>query len=194
MPEFPLREVRAREHFSAIGLDVTFFNGIYAAGFGVDCFHPYNLDRKPEDGDFFVGTHPTGIFLSHYMLWSALTLQPDPYHHIIEIDACFEDGWRDRFEQALKDVPADFDMLFTGSCCTGGQIKTHVAGDVYAIKHLMCNHSIVYSAKALPILLAQNRDCYAPIDISVMLHSLPTLKSYAVLPRIVSQFDTVIPI
>ena len=56
-----------------------------------------------------------------------------------------------------------------------------------------CGHSVIIAKKALPTMLRTQRKVWAPLDISLMLDTLPLLKTYCVLPRICSQFNTIIP-
>jgi len=193
--EQPERKEKAKQHFAEMGVDnVVFYEGLNAEKMGFNGTNPYMLDRKEGDELFYIGTKPTGIFLSHYSLWSALTLLPDEHFFILEIDAQFTEGWKEKFEQALKDVPDYFDWLFAGSCCCDMRHKTHVKGDIWDIRWPMCFHAYVVAKKALPHLLATNRNCYAPIDISTTLHSFNAMNVFTVYPRIVNQFDTEIPI
>lgn len=188
--ESPERTEAARQHFAEHGISAEMFAGINGEKMGVVTNHPYMLDRKPGDELFYAGTKPVGIFLSHYSLWTAMTLLPDEHIFILEDDAKFENGWKEKFEQAMQDVPADFDILFVGSCCCNHRPTRHIKGLVHEVKYPMCFHAYVVAKKAVPHLLATNRDCYAPIDISVTLHSFDKLKVYTLLPRIVSQFNT----
>lgn len=190
LPEFPERRTEAEKHFAEVGFQTEFFDGIYAEGFGINTTHPYMRDRKPGDELYFMGFKPTGIFLSHYALWMALNLLPDTHFFITEIDAKFDADWKPKFDKALQDAPADFDVLFIGSCCTNDLPQRHLGSNIYDVKYPMCLHAYVVAKKALPHLLATNRDCYAPIDISLTLHSFDKLKVLTLLPRIVSQFNT----
>jgi GR25 family glycosyltransferase involved in LPS biosynthesis len=193
LPEKPERKNQAQQHFTERGVNAEFFTGINGQKMGITNTpdHPYMRDRKPGDPPFYVGTHCVGIFLSHYMLWNALTLLPDQHFFILEDDAKFEDGWKAKMEKAMMDVPQDFDWLFIGSCCAKNQRhKRHVSGNIWDVRYPQCFHAYVVAKKALPHLIATNRDCYAPIDISVTLHSFSQLKVYTLLPRIVEQFNT----
>ena len=189
LPETPERTARAKAHFDAAGLsNVEFFNGIHAEKFGLRTIHPYELDN-PGSG-FNMGFKPVGIWLSHFMLWTALTMQADSHVMILEIDAKFGHGWSERLAQALSDVPPDFDFLYTGSCCCIGRQTRKIKNEIYDVRYPLCTHSYVIAKKALDTVLMTQRKCYAPIDISLTLHSLPILKTYTILPRIVEQFDT----
>lgn len=188
------RTNKAWSHLTGAGLPFQFFFGLNADQLGLQTRFPYEVDA-PGSG-FNIGSKYVGVWLSHYMLWSSLSLLPDDHHHIMEVDAKLKPNWAERFGRAIKDVPDDFDILFTGSCCCKGHPMTRVAGDVYRMENgtgPQCLHSYIVAKKALPVLMKTQNKLYAPIDISMIFHSFPQLKVYVVLPRIVDQFDTEIP-
>ena len=212
--EDPARHAASVAHFAAVGLtDVRYFHGLHADTSGLSTTHPYMVDRPEPDAERFVmGPKPTLIWLGHYFLWQALAVSDDDHWLVLECDARFEDGWRQRIAAALGHVPPGFDFLYVGSCCTGGRPKTHIAGDVYQMTGIapQCNHAYVLARKAALVLAETLRRVWAPIDIQqvsetfqggyALPRSLPfidpgdrRLKAYVVLPRIVGQFDTEIP-
>lgn len=188
--ESPERTEAARKHFAEHGISAELFVGVHGEKMGLIQTNPYMVDRKPGDELFYAGPKPLGIFLSHYSLWTMMQHLPDEHVFILEDDAKFEDGWKEKFEGAMQDVPADFDFLYIGSCCSKHEPTRLIKGLVHEVKYPMCFHAYVVAKKAVPHLLATNRDCYAPIDISVKFHSFDKLKVYTLLPRIVGQFNT----
>lgn len=190
--EMPEREAFIQAHFRERGLAAESFNGIHATTAGLRTIFPYEVDA-PGSG-WNIGDKPVATWLSFYMLWAALNLQPDSHFLTLEWDCKLPENWRERTERALHDVPPDFDMLFLGSCCCGDKPKNQVAGEVFDVRWPVCGHATVIAKKALPVLLRTQRKVYAPLDISVAFHTLPLLKVFTVLPRIAEQFDTVLPI
>jgi len=190
LPETPERTERMRLHLRERGVDFSFFNGIHAEKAGLRTVHPYDVDN-PGSG-YVMQAKSVGNVLSHYMLWAALSLLHDDYYLILEDDAEFPTDWHARMVKVLQDVPKDFDLLYVGSCCCEGKPKTLIAGEVWDLKYPACTHAYIVAKKALSMLLQTQRKVYAPVDLSMGFHSLPLLKCYTVLPRIVSQFDTVI--
>ena len=188
LPETPERTAAAKAHFDSIGLPVEFFGGIHGEKFGLETRHTYERDN-PGSGWKISAKH-VGMCLSHYMLWSAMAYMPEKWFLVLENDAKFLPGWHDRLFRALNDAPQDFDMLFVGSCCCEGKLQRNIAGDVYEVKYPLCTHGYMVAKKALPILLEKQRKIYAHIDIALELDALPLLKVYAVLPRIIDQFNT----
>jgi hypothetical protein len=150
--------------------------------------HPYEYDA-PGSG-WNIGPKSVSLLVSFQMFWKAALYMPDDYFLFIEFDAKFHPDWLKRTEQALRDVPSDFDFLFLGSCCCNSAPKTHVKGEVFEVKWPMCNHAQIIAKKALPVLLRTQRRFYAPVDISLAFHSFPHLKIYTMLPRCAEQFDT----
>ncbi len=187
LPEDPERENRARQHFKERGVVTEWFDGIHAQTAGLSTEHTYEIDN-PGTG-FRIGYKPTGIWISHIMIWKALNLLPDQHFMVLEVDAKFPVDWPARTERALKDVPADFDGLFIGSCCCQGRPTTHIKGEVFEVKWPACTHAVIWAKKAFPVLTSL-RKIHAPIDLEFSLGLAGKLKLYTVLPRICDQFDT----
>lgn len=191
LQEMPEKWAFISSHFKKVGIEAEPFNGIHGNTSGLRTIHPY--ERDAPGSNWNMGVKPVATWLSFYMMWGALNVLPDPYFWTLEWDCKFPSNWRERTEAALRDVPRDFDMLFIGSCCAEGRSKTHIAGEVYDVRYPLCGHSTILSKRAVQTLLRTQRKVYAPLDISVSLHTLSELKVYTVIPRICDQFDTIIP-
>lgn len=177
-------------HFKDRGLDVTFYPGIHAERLGLRTIHPYEVDA-PGSG-FNMGAGPVGCWLSHRTLWAALLLLPHETFFVLEDDAIFPPDWKPRLERNLAALPPDWDVLYVGSCCAADKPKEHVAEEVYDLRYPVCLHGYLVRKKALPILIETTdaARCYAPIDISMAFHSLPHLRTFTMLPRLLEQFET----
>ena len=115
---------------------------------------------------------------------------PDEQFLVLETDAKLADDFGSRLARAMTAVPSNFDFLHVGHCCLGNHPKKHVADEVWESKHMQCTHAYIVRRGVLPFLCKTIRKCWAPIDIQLQLECFPHLKTYAVVPRIVSQFDT----
>jgi GR25 family glycosyltransferase involved in LPS biosynthesis len=191
VPEEGHRTKFILEHFRSVGLDAEEFHGVSANESGLTTTHPYEVDN-PGSG-WKIGAKPTACWMSFYMLWAALNMQPDTHFLTLEWDAQFKPDWKERTEAALNQVPADFDVLFLGSCCAGGKPQKHIGGEVFEVKYPLCGHATIIAKKALPVFLRTQRKVYAPIDISLAFHTFPQLKVYTILPRVCDQFATALP-
>ena len=195
---------RTRAHFAQQGVNAQFFYGFNAPLLGLKTVNPYEVDA-PGSG-YNMGPKPTGIWLSHRALWAACLLMPpeglsatadEDEFLILEDDAKFDSDWILRLSQAVIDLGRiPWNMLFLGSCCTEGKVKSHIRGQVYEVKWPMCLQAYIVKRKALQTLI-ETQDaatCYGPIDITLMFHTYEQLGGvYTILPRIVHQWDTEIP-
>lgn len=191
VPEAQDRTDFIMRHFKEVGFETEIFYGISSKLSGLNTEHLYELDNP--GGGHKIGKKEVACFLSFYMAWSAMIYMDSTHFWTTEFDCQFQPNWRARVEQALCDVPPDFDLLYVGSCCCKGKPMKHIKGEVYEMNQMQCGHSTIVSKKALPAMLGTQRKVYAPLDISLSFHTLPLLKCYAILPRVCGQFDTFIP-
>jgi hypothetical protein len=87
---------------------------------------------------------------------------------------------------------ANWDMLFVGSCCTEGRVVGHVGGELYDVRYPLCTHAYCVRGHSTLRALMSGLDrggCYAPIDVAMMRHCLPSLKVLTILPRLAGQSD-----
>ena len=187
LPEKPTRQQRAMNHLAEHGIaPVHFVSGINAAVMGLRTEFPYEYDN-PGSG-FNIGPHCVGIWLSHWAIWQIIAHLPTNHGLILEDDAKFDPGSKTRINQALQDVPQDFDWLFLGSCCNGS--SSHVKGEVWDVRYPMCFHAYVLSKNGAKKLSEKQLKEYAPIDNTTKLNSFDQMKVYTVLPSVAQQFDT----
>lgn len=193
LPEDMEGILKAREHFASVGLEnVEFFWGINAKVAGLSTCHPYEVD-SPGSG-YRMGAKSVGTWLSHYMLWSSLLRSSEDKILIIESDAKFLPGWKEKLDAAMKIAPSNFDFLNIGPCCMESHERELVSGDVYSTDYAFCTHSYVIRRDCIMFLLKTMRKCWAPIDIQLTMECYPHLNTYAVFPRLVEQFNTVLPV
>ncbi len=187
--EWPDRTARCAAHLAERGIvNVEWVSGINAAVAGLDTANCYEVDN-PGSG-FRIGPKLTGVYLGHYLVWSICNALPDSHFLILEDDVILHPDFVARMEQAMKDVPADFDFLFLGSCCAAGKRQRHVQGEIFDVRYPLCNHAMVIAKKAMPVLLATQRKCYGPVDCVLAFHTFPHCKVYTQLPRSADQRDT----
>ena len=191
LPETPDMIARARAHFNERGIPgVEFIWGVNGKLCGLTTSNEYNVDHPAEH--FRIGTKLVGVYLGWYLTWSVCNALPDSHFLLFEQDVVLHPDFKQRMEQALRDVPADFDWLALGHCCTANKPKTHIAGEVYDLRYPMCNQATIVAKKALPHILATQRRLYGPQDCTLIFDTFAKLKVYTVLPRMADQLDTVL--
>lgn len=194
-PEWMKEHEQAKEYFASQGLDVYWVEGIHAKKWGIQGRHIYLLDGRPQE-QFYIGDGKVGCFLTWYLLYHLMKAMPYSHYRILESDAKFIDAWKEKLEQALRDVPEDFDFLFVGSCCAMDKEPVHVKGDVYEFTYRgeskwnyypQCGHDYIISKKCVQTLIDTQRDVANPVDVSLIKYAFPKLKVYAILPRLTDQ-------
>jgi GR25 family glycosyltransferase involved in LPS biosynthesis len=188
------------EHLKArlaeYGLDALYFYGIHAERIGVNSVvTSLVIGESDPNRTQSIGMMSTGCWLSHRALWAALLLLPDDEFLVIEDDVRFQSNWRPKFDAALQDVPADWDMLYVGSCCTSNA-RRHVKGEVFTDAFPQCTHAYCVRKKALMLLceMADREGVRKPVDAMLAHHARAPLKIYTILPRLADQYDAILPV
>lgn len=201
LPEKPERKAKAREHFNANGLHgVTFLTSIHGEKFGLKTIFPYAVDDP--SGSFFCGHHETGIFLSHYIAWQIAALGHGPVM-ILEDDAKLEEGWKESVRLALADAPMNTDFIFVGSCGAAGAMKDKVpmTANLWRVRYPSCFHCYIIWPEAAQYMMGAMRKMFGPVDLMTYVKDprggsiapFEKMRVLTILPRPVSQFNTVIP-
>lgn len=175
--------------------DIYTVDGIHADKFGIIGTHPYELDNP--NGGHMIGPKYVGSFLSQYVVYNVMQALPEEHFMFVECDNVFNEGFIEKLEKALSEIPADFDFLFAGSCCAIDKkpIPVALGSDVYRFKRTsgfparypMGGNCYIVAKKCLQHIINTQRDAYAHADISLALHSFPQMDVYAILPRICEQ-------
>ena len=177
-------------HLDAMGIKWERFDAFDNRIFRLTPVDTFDVDRAGEH----IGVTHVCAAMSHYMLWKVMMYLPEDVFWVLEFDAQFVPDWREKYEEAMSVLPPDWDIVFIGSCCCQGRHTTHVAKNLYEVRYPLCGHAIMYRKKALPILLQEHQRIWAPLDIAMTYDSLPKLRVYTILPRIVDQIQTWIPV
>lgn len=173
--------------------DVLWVQGLHAEISGLKPAKPFLRDNP--DGTEYIEQKTIGANISMYMCMNVMHSHPEVEHWLFMEDDCrFVEGWKEKLEQALIDVPPDFDYLFGGSCCTEGRPTTQIKGNVYEVKYPLCGHMTIIAKKALPVILSKQKNMCSPGDIEKFDHIFKYLKVYTILPRIAHQGVTQLPV
>lgn len=184
----------AKVYFAEQGIEnIQWVAGIHAQAWGLTGRHPY-LRNYPEAREY-MGDAKLGCYLTHYILYCVMDAIDSEAFLVLETDCLFVEGWRDKAEQALKDVPADWDFLYFGSCCAMDKEPVHVKGNVWHFPHRpdkpayypQCGHAMLIRKKCVKYLIETQRDPCEPVDIALIYNAFPKLNVYAVLPRLATQ-------
>lgn len=193
LPENPERLENCRNHLNQNGIDNCIeVAGIHAETFGIQATRSFKRDNN--ESNFLPEPKRIGCYLSRYMTYVVMQSHTEVEHWFnIEDDVKFLDGWQNSLQQAMQDVPEDFDILFAGSCCIKDRETSHIKGNVYQVKYPLCGHAMIIAKKCLPLLISSCRDACCPMDIFLFDFVFDKLKVYTILPRVAEQFNTELP-
>jgi GR25 family glycosyltransferase involved in LPS biosynthesis len=177
------------KHLDSLGIKWERFNGFDNERCELSPIRTFDLDRAGER----IGKKHVAACLSHYLVWKVMEYQPDESFIVAEYDARFPDNYRERLRQIAEDLPDDWQVCFLGNCCTKGRPTTHIKGDIYEVHFPLCGHCIWWRKTALPTLLKECQSIYMPLDIHLFTNVLPKLRTYTVLPPLVTQAGTPLP-
>lgn len=188
------RYEEGKKHFEEQGIEnIIIVYGIYGDGFGIQGTHLYEYDNP--GGKHQIGVANTALCLSMYIVYNVENNLPNSHFLFLEDDTRFNEGWKEIVEQALKEIPPDFDFLFIGSCCAEGKEKVKVGTNLYHFpntqkkyaEYPLCGNAYIVAKKPIPKILETQRDAYVNADINLAVNTFPYLKVYAILPRVCEQ-------
>lgn len=155
----------------------------------------FDVDRAGDK----IGPKHIAATLTHILLWKVMQYQPDESFISLEFDVRFVEGWRERFDDVMNNLPEDWDLVYLGSCCCKGRetypvvVNNVESKNLFDVRYPLCGHSILYRKKCLETLLTIHQKINMPLDIAMYHMSLPKLRCYTVLPSIVTQHNTFMP-
>lgn len=192
----PERRKAAQERLERQGVRPIWYEGVNATVMGITPLNPYMRD-DPVNG-YPLAPHHIGIWISHYGAWAAAEVlwqvngTGEEAVMILEDDADFHPDWKRVTQAALDSAPGDWDLIFPGSCACGVQDQAaRVAERLYRARP-QCLHCYIARPRAIRRLLETHRRMAAPIDVAMYDDSMPSMKVFAILPRVVDQMATVL--
>lgn len=185
----PERWARCKSHLTERGYDAVKWGGVDAEKMGLITSHSHTL---PDGRTYTPPSRHVGICLSHWILWRQLwrdwrgSCRPLA---IMEDDVLLREDWEPMLDAALADLPADWDILFAGSCAVKASNPTHYKGNLWKSSQPLCTHLYLVNPKALPVLIESCERIYTNIDWAIAEQSIPKLNAFVVLPRIAGQHN-----
>lgn len=172
LPETPERTEAAKAHFLKRGIDAMFFPGIHGETSGLITTHPHQADNH---NGLRIRSKCVGVFVSHYMVWSAMTLfEKEKHFMILEDDARFPKNWKNGLVNAMA-IAKDFDILLLKNSIKGWPI--HIA--------------YVLSREGLGMLLRSQRHISAALSWSLLENSFIHMKVHIVKNDLVRRADAI---
>lgn len=181
------------ELLASAGVTAEVFYGLDAAITGVNgTRHTYEIDHPGSN--YHIGEKHINMHLSYLMLWKVLTYIDGDAFVLFEDDVRLDADWKTHWDTSIGHLPADWDLLYIGSCCCEGRPeKQAIWGRLHRVRYALCTHAYAIRKKALELILNRCEKVWAGTDIALALDCMPHLNCYAFLPRIATQLETNIP-
>ena len=186
------KEKRCIRYMKSFGIDAVPIYGFRAHNCGISTDYYHNREKEKAK----VKTIVAG--LSHFAAWSAIKwmveakLTDHRTFLIVEDDVEFLDkNWKSLANDNLQFVPSDWHVVYLGSCCAD-PIEDHgyIAANLYRLVRGMCTHAYLVNYEGACKLLETNQKVWAPIDIQMLIDSMPRMNFYGILPRLATQENT----
>lgn len=133
--------------------------------------------------------------LSHFNIWASIkwmvesAITPHRVFLVVEDDVEFtRSDWKSVLSENLAVLPDDWHVVYIGSCCTDDvALHRHVGANLYKLTQGMCTHCYLVNYEGVCKLLETNQKVWAPIDIQMVMDSIPRMNFYGILPRLATQ-------
>ncbi len=182
--EFPARWPLADRHMRSAGIDAEPFFGIAATRYGIS-----PKERKMWSGKRYeqMTDGHLGCCMSHYALWRILQYMPQDETLVFEDDVEIPKNFFEKFDQLLKEVPADWDFIHIGHGRyeAFNKITANLGRPIG--RYPYGTHCYVISKKAATHLSQNISNLRLPIDILLAVDYWPHSNYYCTETSLVSQ-------
>lgn len=185
LKETPIRSKTFSEMAVKMGIDYTFFYGVFGSRMKLTPRLPNDLECPGQN--IFMTDGAVGCYLSHYILWHVLQYQPDDEFLIVEDDAIFVDGFVEKFQQLYSRLPSNWDMVYVGWLPFGDGVDKLVVDEGITIRQLSATHAYLIKKSALKLACDSIQPCSSPLDLTIGTKLLPCIKYYVFDPPLATQ-------
>lgn len=142
----------------------------------------WRFDALPIDDDQIVGPHQSFNGSIRRILTDALELNTQRLL-VLEYDAVFRETAH--LEQALKELPPDWDLVYLGANLMNAEIERFSA-HLYRVRNAWTTHALGYNRKVIPFLL-DNQPGLSEEMFDNWLGAQPNINAYIVSPMVAYQ-------
>lgn len=169
----PDRWESAQEEFAKHSFNVERVSGIEGS--------KMNLDFPPEIKEGAVGCALSQFFCIKY----AKQLGLDTFL-LLEDDIQFDENINELFNQYIKEVPSDWDMLYLGGQHFHGMNLQQVSEHVYKCEYTLAAHSVAFNHRVFDRFIDKLIDITKPCDVHYA-ESHKEINAYVIIPHLTWQ-------
>lgn len=185
LKETPLRTKYFLESAKKAGIDVEFFHGVFGSRLKLTPRQPNELECPGQN--IFMTDGAVGCYLSHFILWNILLYLPDEEFLILEDDAVFIDGFKDKFQLLYSRLPTNWGMVYVGWLPYGDNVKQLVVDEGISIRQPSATHGYLIKKSILKMACDAIQPCSSPIDLTILSKLLPCIEYYLFDPPLITQ-------
>jgi hypothetical protein len=187
------RKERAVKYFEEQGIeDVMWVRGIHAVNSGLLCSKIYERDEQNKLSGASILPKTLGCNLSVYSMYAVMNTHPKvDWFFVLECDVEFVDGWKERLDEVIREVPDDADMIYVGWCCSSVE---QVISEKVSKGRCLCGHAYFVRQKSVQKIINRLGDLSLPIDVELFDNVMPYLNVYMITPRLATQLNTNLPL
>lgn len=183
------KERRCFSYMAAFGIKVVPIYGFRSHNCGISTDYYKSRDMEKINAKTIVAG------LSHFNIWASIkwmvesATTPHRVFLVVEDDVEFTcNDWKQKLAENLAVLPDDWHVVYIGSCCTDDvSYHRHVGANLYKLGHGMCTHCYLVNYEGACKLLETNQKVWAPIDVQMVMDSIPRMNFYGILPRLATQ-------
>lgn len=128
-----------------------------------------------------------GCFLSHYFILQEALINKYKRIVIFEDDMILANDFKDKFEEAMKQVPDKWQLLYLGYYERTGQGKIQVSENITIPKNTWGTHAYMVQNDGIKIMYDNLQQIKTHIDIQIGTDIMPKMYTYCISPAICYQ-------
>jgi GR25 family glycosyltransferase involved in LPS biosynthesis len=185
LKETPMRTKSFLQEAKKAEIPVELFYGLFGQRVRLTPRLPNDLECPGQN--VFLTDGAVGCYLSHLILWNVLQHLPEEEFLILEDDAVFVDGFKERFEHYYNRLPANWDMVYIGWLPYDDDQRKVIVDDGIVIRQPAATHGYLIKKSALRLACDVIQPCSAPLDLTIGAKLLPCLKYFVLDPPLITQ-------
>jgi len=185
LKETPLRTKGFKEEAAKAELEFEFFYGVLGRKLGLVPKSSNSLETSNET--IFLTEGNIGCTMSHLMLWKMLAILPEDEFFIVEDDAAFVDGFKEKFQAIYAKLPVDWELAYVGWVPYGKDLPPIMIDEGLSIRKPSATHAYLVKKSVLEKLMTAVCPFYSPIDLTLLHKLLPTINYYVFDPSLAKQ-------
>jgi GR25 family glycosyltransferase involved in LPS biosynthesis len=185
LKETPLRTRSFNDSAKTAGVTAELFYGVFGKKLGMIPKYPNILESS--NSEIFMTEGAVGCVFSHLTLWKALSILPENEFMVLEDDALFTEGFKDKFHSLYIKLPSNWEFVYVGWIPYGNDMIPVKVEEGISIQLPSATHAYLVKKSVLERLVDATYPIQSPLDLTLINKVLPTINYYVFDPSLVGQ-------